>query len=446
MTNITAQKQEMGLAQEVSTSGVKYCLYARKSTEQEDKQALSIESQVKEMITLAERESLEIVEIKRESHSSKEVGQRPVYNELINEIRQGKFNGILTWAPDRLSRNAGDLGSVVDLMDQGLLHEIRTYGQKFTNNPNEKFLLMILGSQAKLENDNKMVNVKRGLRARCEMGLWPSVPPTGYLSHSDRNKKCEVVLDEQRADVIKQMYEKVAYDGWSGRKLFYWLKDDIRFRTKHGKPLTLSNIYIILKSTFYYGEFEYPKGGGQWYKGVHDPIITKDLYLQVQDRITSDHVVRDQNKEFAFTRMITCGLCGSGVTADEKFKKLKDGTTNRYVYYGCTKFKDKNCPCGYVREEDLIEQLASVLDVVSLDEIGMKDRIKAEIESHNEFQESVLGKEIKEKIKIKEIDIRNYAKHILRKRPMHEKRELLKHLRSKLVLKNKQLSLVEIAN
>lgn len=305
---------------------------------------------------------------------------------------------------------------------------------------------MILGSQAKLENDNKMVNVKRGLRARCEMGLWPSVPPTGYLSHSDRNKKCEVVLDEQRADVIKQMYEKVAYDGWSGRKLFYWLKDDIRFRTKHGKPLTLSNIYIILKSTFYYGEFEYPKGGGQWYKGVHDPIITKDLYLQVQGRITSDHVVRDQNKEFAFTRMITCGLCGSGVTADEKFKKLKDGTTNRYVYYGCTKFKDKNCPCGYVREEDLIEQLASVLDVVSLDEIGMKDRIKAEIESHNEFQESVLGKEIKEKIKIKEIDIRNYAKHILRKRPMHEKRELLKHLRSKLVLKNKQLSLVEIAN
>lgn len=396
------------------------------------------------MITLAEREGLEIVEIKRESHSSKEVGQRPVYNELINEIRQGKFNGILTWAPDRLSRNAGDLGSVVDLMDQGLLHEIRTYGQKFTNNPNEKFLLMILGSQAKLENDNKMVNVKRGLRARCEMGLWPSVPPTGYLSHSDRNKKCEVVLDEQRADVIKQMYEKVAYDGWSGRKLFYWLKDDIRFRTKHGKPLTLSNIYIILKSTFYYGEFEYPKGGGQWYKGVHDPIITKDLYLQVQDRITSDHVVRDQNKEFAFTRMITCGICGSGVTADEKFKKLKDGTTNRYVYYGCTKFKDKNCPCGYVREEDLIEQLANVLDVVSLDEIGMKDRIKAEIESHNEFQESVLGKEIKEKIKIKEIDIRNYAKHILRKRPMPEKRELLKHLRSKLVLKDKQIHLVQL--
>lgn len=440
--NNTILKPEMGLAKDTPPSTIKYCLYARKSTEQEDKQALSIESQVKEMISLAEREGLQIIEIKRESHSSKEVGQRPVYNELITEIRQGKFNGILTWAPDRLSRNAGDLGSVVDLMDQKLLVEIRTYGQRFTNNPNEKFLLMILGSQAKLENDNKMVNVKRGLRARCEMGHWPSVPPTGYLSNPDRNKKCQVVIDEERAHVIKQMFEKVAHDGWSGRKLFRWLKDDLRFKTKNGKPLTLSNIYIILKSTFYHGEFEYPKGGGRWYVGIHDTIITKDLYTQVQNKITNEHLVRAQDKEFAFTRMITCGLCGSGVTADEKFKKLKDGTTNRYVYYGCTKFKDKNCPCGYIREEELIEQLANIMDVVSLDEMGMKDKIKTEIESHNEFQESVLGRVVKEKVKIKEVDIRNYAKHILRKRPIYEKRELLSHLRSKLVLKEKVITLL----
>lgn len=236
------------------------------------------------------------------------------------------------------------------------------------------------------------------------------------------------------------MFEKVAENGWSGRKLYHWLRDDIRFKTKHGKPLTLSNIYIILKSTFYYGEFEYPKGSGTWYTGKHSPIITKDLYLQVQDKLASDSV-RIQDKEFAFTKMITCGLCGSGVTADEKFKKLKDGTTNRYVYYGCTKFKDKNCPCGYVREEELIEQLANILDTVSLDEIGMKDRIKAEIESHNEFQESVLGQK-STKVKVREVDIRNYAKHILRKRPIYEKRELLSKLRSKLVLHEKKVKVV----
>lgn len=420
---------------------IKYCLYARKSTEQEDKQALSIESQVKEMQVLAEREKLYIAEIKRESHSSKEVGQRPIYNEMLAEIKQGKFGGILTWAPDRLARNAGDLGAVVDLMDQKLLLEIRTYGQKFTNNPNEKFLLMILGSQAKLENDNKMVNVKRGLRARVEMGLWPSVAPTGYLNHPDRKKKCEVIIDEARSMIIKQMFEKVAYDGWSGRKVFRWLSDDIHFKTKSGKPLTLSNIYIILKSTFYYGEFEYPKGGGNWYKGKHESIITKELYNLVKEKITNEHVVRATSKEFAFTKLITCGLCGSGITADEKFKKQKNGNTHRYVYYGCTKFKDKECPCGYIKEEDLIEQLANILDTVSLDEIGMKDRIKTEIEQHKKFQESVLGKVSKEKIKVKEVDIRNYAKYILREKTIWEKRELLSHLRSKLTLSEKKIIL-----
>lgn len=131
---------------------------------------MSIESQVQEMERIAKENDLEIVEIKRESHSAKEAGARPVFNEIIEEIKQGKFDGILTWAPDRISRKAGDLGRIVDLMDQELLKEIRTNGgQKFTNNPNEKFLLMILGSQAKLENDNKALNVSRGLRARCEM-------------------------------------------------------------------------------------------------------------------------------------------------------------------------------------------------------------------------------------------------------------------------------------
>ena len=419
---------------------IKYCLYARKSTEQDDKQALSIESQVKEMLALAEREHLHVVEIKREAHSSKEVGQRPVYNELIQEIRQGKFTGILTWAPDRLSRNAGDLGAVVDLMDQKLLLEIRTYGQKFTNNPNEKFLLMILGSQAKLENDNKMINVKRGLRARVEMGLWPGVAPTGYLTNSDRNKKCEVVVDEVRSPAIKQMFEKVAYNGWSGRKLFRWLKEDIKFKTKNGKPLTLSNVYIILKSPFYYGEFEYPKGSGNWYRGRHQPIISKELYDRVQEAIRFDGQARKENKEFAFTKLITCGLCGSGITADEKFKKLKDGSVNRYVYYGCTKFNDKECKCGYIREEELTEQLASIIDTIALDELGMKDRIKEEIEQYHKFQAGVLGRSQKDLIKIKDIDIRNYAKHILRERSLYEKRELLSHLRSRLVLKEKRLS------
>jgi DNA invertase Pin-like site-specific DNA recombinase len=115
------------------TVATKYCLYARKSTEQDERQALSIDSQIKEMLELAKRDSINVVEIRRESHSAKASGQRPVFNELIKDLRSGVFDGILTWAPDRLSRNAGDLGSLVDLIDQKLLKEIRTFSQRFSN-------------------------------------------------------------------------------------------------------------------------------------------------------------------------------------------------------------------------------------------------------------------------------------------------------------------------
>ncbi|MCD8484760.1 recombinase family protein [Candidatus Woesebacteria bacterium] len=174
-------------------SDTRYCLYARKSSESDERQTMSIDSQIKEMHELAQREKLNIVEVRQESHSAKKSGNRPVFVQLLSDIDKGLFTGILTWAPDRLSRNAGDLGSLVDLMDQGKLHEIKTYSQSFGNNPNEKFLLMILCSQAKLENDNRGINVKRGLKAKCQMGIRPGTAPLGYLNVINNNRISEVV-------------------------------------------------------------------------------------------------------------------------------------------------------------------------------------------------------------------------------------------------------------
>ncbi len=429
----------IGPPQAIEVQKVRYCLYARKSTESEERQVLSIDSQVKEMLELAEREGLEIVDIRREAHSAKDSGQRPVFKELLEDIRRGRYTGILTWAPDRLSRNAGDLGSVVDLMDQKLLLEIRTYGQSFINSPNEKFLLMILCSQAKLENDNKSINVKRGLRTRVEMGLWPGTPPTGYMKEKRTDKKCEVLIDPERAPVIKQMFEKAAYEKWSGRKIYNWLKFDLNFRTLAGhKHLALGNIYLILQNTFYYGSFEYPRGGGNWYKGKHEPIITKELFDQVQEQMRSQ-IVRSEGKEFAFIKMMTCGLCGSGISADEKFKKQKNGNIHRYVYYGCTKAKDKDCKCGYLEEKELLKQFEELMDKVEIDEIGVTVKIKEEVERFKKFQQVLLNK--KEKITVEDIDLRNYAKYILREGKDIEKRELLGCLKDKVKLSNKQISL-----
>jgi len=416
----------------------RYCLYARKSTEQDEQQALSIDAQIKEMTNLANRDGLNIIDIRRESHSAKAAGQRPVFNKLLEDIKEGVFDGLIAWAPDRLSRNAGDLGAVVDLIDQKKIAEIRTFSQKFTDNPNEKFLLMILGAQGKLENDQKSINVKRGLRARCEQGLWPASTPTGYLKHPNRDEKCHVVLDPERAPIIKQMFEKVAYENWSGRKVYRWLKNEVNFRTVNGKHLTLSNVYVILNSHFYYGTFEYPKESGNWYRGVHEPTISKELFDKVQESFAESYVPRTASKEFAFTKIIKCGKCGSGITADEKFKKLLDGGVNRHVYYFCTKSRNIDCKNKYINEKDLLQELSKLIDVMRLDDLGVRARIEHELKRYNKFRTGVLGIE-KEKQKVTDLDIRNYAKYVLKEGTILEKRELLSSLKSKLLLEDKKL-------
>jgi len=430
-------KERLNNRQSPVLTELKYCLYARKSTEAEDKQVLSIESQVKEMLTLAEKDNLKIVDIKREAHSSKEVGQREIFNQMITEIKEGKYNAILAWAPDRLSRNAGDLGSLVDLMDKKVLLEIRTYGQRFTNNPNEKFMLMILGSQAKLENDNKSVNVKRGLRTRCEMGFRPGVAPTGYLNEKHVDKKCQARIDPKRAPIIKQMFERVANEQWSGRKVYRWLRE-INFKTKNGKPLVLGNIYLILRNPFYYGEFEYPVGSNNWYRGKHTPIISKELFDRVQLTLNENFIPKTESKEFAFTKLIKCGYCGSGISADEKFKKLKDGGVNRHVYYFCTKARNIDCKNPAINEPNLIDELIKLMDRIDLDELGIKSKVQQEMARLNRFK-AMLGE--KEKSGNIDVNSRDYAKYLLKEGALIEKRELLSFLKSKLILKDRRILL-----
>ncbi len=392
---------------------------------------LSIDSQIKEMLQLAEREGLQIVAMKRESHSAKETGQRPIFNEIVEEIKGGKYNGILTWAPDRISRNAGDLGKIVDLMDAGGLQEIRTYSQSFRNNPNEKFLLMILGSQAKLENDNRGINVKRGLRTRVEMGLWPTTPPTGYLTQKNMEKKCQVIIDPERSPIVRKMFEKMAYEHWSGRKIHHWLKFELNFKTVGNKNLALSNIFRTLQNPFYYGVFEYPKASGNWYTGKHEPLITKELFELVQTQLKRDNITR-QSHEFAFTKLIVCGKCGSCVSAEEKYKPRKDGTTIRYVYYGCGRSKDHHCKGNkYLREEDLVEQLLGVLDQIDLNVLGVQIKFKDELKRHNKFQRTVLGLS-NPSAEHEDIDLKTYAKYILKEGTMEEKRELMGCFKTKL--------------
>ena len=424
---------------------VQYCLYARKSTEDDERQAMSIDSQIKEMQQLADREGLVVKEIRLEKHSAKLSGQRPIFNTLIDDLRDGTFTGILTWAPDRLSRNAGDLGMLVDLMDQGKLQQIKTFSQSFSNNPNEKFLLMILCSQAKLENDQKGINVKRGIRAKCEMGWRPGMPPIGYFNRAMNGVK-DIMIDPDRGSFVTEMFERVARDGDSGRKIKKWF-DESGMTTRSGKKVHLGLIYLMLKNPFYYGEFEYPIGGGHWYKGSHQPLTTKETFNAVQKRlIIPFKKAKWGSKQFTFKNIFKCASCKASVIGEDKYRKRKARPPVYHIYYHCTKQKNYDCPEPYITEEKLIKQTLRYINFMYVAHpqlFTIKGFIEDSMESYKKMRDEILwAQEINPGSQ--PVHFMEYAQYVYKNGTMQEKRELTGILNRQLYIHNETVTSVSL--
>ncbi|MEO6536500.1 MAG: recombinase family protein [Candidatus Paceibacterota bacterium] len=302
----------------------KYVLYIRKSSESEERQIMSLDAQENEMKRIAERDELNVVEIIRESHSAKKADMRPEFNRMIAGINSGLYNSILTWAPDRLSRNAGDLGKLVDLMDSGKLITVKTYSQEFKNDPNSKFMLMMLCSQAKLENDQKSLNVKRGNREKLKRGDWINRAPFGYINEKVTKT---IAVDTARAPYVQKIFEMYS-TGLHGHQSISTALFEQGLRTSSGKKVYKSGIQKILTSSFYCGIME---SNSTQYLGNHEPLISSELFDKCQEVCAKKSKPRSKTLSFALSGFITCANCGCAITAE--LKKAK------YVYYHCTNGK-----------------------------------------------------------------------------------------------------------
>ena len=152
---------------------MRYFLYCRKSMEAEDRQILSIESQEAEVRrALTAHADIDIVGVYRESFSAKAPG-RPIFDEMLAAIERGTADGIVSWHPDRLARNALDGGRLINLLDQGVLRDLKFANFSFENNAQGKFMLSIMFGYSKYYVDNLSQNIKRGNRAKAERGWRP---------------------------------------------------------------------------------------------------------------------------------------------------------------------------------------------------------------------------------------------------------------------------------
>jgi hypothetical protein len=275
---------------------------------------------------------------------------------------------------------------------------------------------------------------KRGIRTKCEMGWRPGVAPLSYINRSFGGVS-DIIPDPDRAEIITEMFYKAA-EGWSGRKLQNWLAEK-EISTRNGKLVPLSSVLAMLINPFYYGAFQYPEGpGAKWYKGAHKPLISKELFDEIQQSRGANKGVWG-SKSFAFRGLLKCGRCGADITAQEKFKKLKNGSFNRHVYYNCTRRIDPHCPEKYINETDLLVLLQEFIET-NYKKMRVSNKLLAKIERHYSTVRALL-----EHYGIdRRLDdpIIEYSRYVLARGTESEKSVLAEGITTKLQVKNSQLS------
>ncbi len=345
---------------------LKYVIYARKSSESEDRQVLSIESQLNELKELSKKSNIIIGAIQTESKSAKAPG-RAIFNQLLDDVENKNTQGIIVWNPDRLSRNSVDTGRLIYLFDIGRLHELVTPTQVFRNTPNDKFLLNLLCSQAKLENDNKGVNVKRGLKTKAERGMYPGPAVLGYRNEKYAEKgNRSILVDEDRFPLVRRMWDLMLTGNYTVMDIIRIANKDWKFTMPQGGKFGRTTAYNLFSRTFYYGMYEYPRGSGLWHHGIHRAIITEEEYDIVQVLLGKKGKPRPKTHIFAFGGMMRCGECKSMITAETKVKRQKNGNIHHYVYYHCTKRKNPDCTQRCIEEKELKAQIKSAINEISI--------------------------------------------------------------------------------
>ncbi len=348
---------------ENNTSTLKYISYTRKSTVGEDRQMLSHEDQKRDLVFLEKSENLKVIERHTgddggESQSAHKRG-RPIFTHIMNQIESGKANALLVWHPNRLSRNAFDGGWIITAMDEGKLVEVRTVNGTYRNTSNDKFMLALEFGMSKKSSDDNGDAVKRGLKTKVGKGWFPSYSPEGYLNSKNFELKGQntILKDHAKFDMVRRMWDLMTTGNYTPPQILEIATRDWHYKSKRDKPLSRSTIYRIFTNPFYYGWFEYT---GQLHKGSHEPMITEEEFDLVQKLLGREGRPRPKTHRFAFTGLMKCP-CGAMITAEEKIKKQKNGNVHHYVYYHCTKQKDKNCVEKSVELKNLNTQIDTLL-------------------------------------------------------------------------------------
>jgi len=350
---------------------LKYFIYARKSSEDEDRQILSIEAQLSELSAITQREALAVAGTFTESKSAKEPG-RTVWNDMLRRIERGEANAILSWKLDRLARNFDDGGKIIGMLQRGVIQEIRTFERTYLPSDNGLMIAVELGMANQYVRDLSM-NIRRGIREKVRRGVWSGRAPLGYVN-DPRTRTIEP--HPELFAKVKRLLELFATGECSLTALQKEATKMGLLGRQNGKPLSLSSIGNLLRCHFYYGVFLHK---GEMHQGIHAPMISKKTFDEIQTALVKVGKPRKKrdHKGFLFLNFATCGACGHCITAERHTKK----SGRRYHYYRCTHKNKRPQPDdrSLIRGDKFAEEIKRNVSLVTLPD-EWKEKFLARIE------------------------------------------------------------------
>jgi len=256
-------------------------IYCRKSSEDKDRQILSLDDQERICRELAADKGLVVVGIYKESKSAKRPDKRPEFKAMLARIANGEADNILCWKADRLCRNAKEGGTLIDHVDyNGML--IVTPTMDYDRN-NSTFLFIEFGMATKFSKDLSD-NVKRGMNSKIQMGWMPGEAPLGYLNDKYKPKGSKDIMpDPDRFELCRKWWDLMLIgDETVASSLEKITALGLRSKRRQGRPVSLTEAFRFFRNIFYTGLFDYHS---ERYEGRHKPMITLDQYRVVQDII-----------------------------------------------------------------------------------------------------------------------------------------------------------------
>ena len=345
------------------SGSMRYALYVRKSTEEDERQTQSIQSQVEQGQDLAARTGRTIVLTLEESRSAKEPG-RPQFDRMLALIDAGEIDGVLGWHPDRLSRNEMDAAALTMRVRKGILKDLAFVSYFFHNSPEGVMMLQMALCQSQYVVSKLSKDVKRGIDDKIKKGWYPHRAPLGYVNDKYKDKGNKTISpDPERFVLLRRAWDMLLTGAYSVPQLQDVLVKDWGVRTRvtrsgrGGEAIAKSTLYRLFGSVFYAGYFVHD---GILHKGAHPPMVSLDEFDRAQRIIGKGNPLRPRTRTLPFTGLIRCAGCGGQVTGDVRTKP----SGRSYTYYHC-QGKD-GCPRRFVRQDRLEAMLDTELSRTDL--------------------------------------------------------------------------------